>query len=167
MVSGLLLKATPYAVAVLVGGGWWLSHNRAEQEKGALRERLHVTDSALKVAAARAPKLDSVFVRDTVRLTKRITVTQTLLDTLRMSDTVTLTRRDSVLVFVADSLVRQCRETVESCTAVQANLRERLRLTELRADAYRRLQPSGFQKARSSLTSALVGAAITYLIVRP
>jgi len=165
--SPLLIKAAPYGIAVLLAGGFWILHNAKQREIGALRERLHVTDSALKVAAARAPRLDSVFVRDTLRLTKRITVTQTLIDTLLHSDTVTLTKRESVLVFVADSLVRQCRETVASCTAVQANLRERLRLTEIQRDAYRRLQPSGFQKARSSLTSALVGAAITYLIVRP
>ena len=163
----LLIKAGVGAVVAVILLGGKCTYDAKQREIGALRERLHVTDSALKVAAARAPRLDSVFVRDTLRLTKRITVTQTLIDTLLHSDTVTLTKRESVLVFVADSLVRQCRETVESCTAVQANLRERLRLTEIQRDAYRRLQPSGFQKARSSLTSALVGAAITYLIVRP
>ena len=162
----LLIKAAPYGIALLLGAGLLYTHNAKQREIGALRERLHVTDSTLAVRNAEGRKVDSVFRVDTVRLTRRIASVTTLIDTLLHSDTVTLTKRESVLVFVADSLVRQCRETVESCTAVQANLRERLALTETQRDAYRRLQPSGFQKARSSLASALVGAAITYLIVK-
>jgi len=63
------------------------------------------------------PRVDSVYVRDTLTLWRRVTTTQTLLDTLRLSDTVTLTKRESVLVFVAESLVVSCRSAVLSCEA--------------------------------------------------
>lgn len=159
----IISKAAPWVMAIAIGGGWWLNHNRAEQEKGALRERLRNADSTLAVANARAPRIDSIVRTDTVRLRRVETRTVTLLDTLLHSDTVVLTKRESVLVFVADSLVRQCRATVDALNDQCANLRERLRLTEIRADAYRRLQPSGFQKLQSTLVAGAAGALACFL----
>jgi hypothetical protein len=104
--------------------------------------------------------------KESVKLRRVETRTVTLLDTLMHSDTVVLTRRESVLVFVADSLVRQCRATVDALTDQCANLRERLQLVTVQRDAYRRLVPSGFQRARNSLGVAALAALATYLIVR-
>ena len=166
MVNPLLLKTIPYVgIAALL----WIGkcgYDANQREIGAMRERLQVTSDSLKLVKARGRQIDSVFIRDTVRLTRRITQTQTLIDTLLHSDTVTLTRRESVLVFVADSLVRQCRETVQSCTELTANLRTQLSLVTTQRDAYRPLQPSGFSKARSTITAALIGAAFSYLLLR-
>jgi len=167
MVNPILLKAAPYGIAVLLAGGWWIGHNRAEQEKGALRERLRVTDSSLAVAEKRAPKIDSIVRTDTVRLRRIETRTVTLLDTLLHSDTVVLTRRESVLVFVADSLVRSCRATVDALTDQCANLRERLRLTEIQRDSYRRLVPSGFTTNAKMGTAIAVGFALCKYVLCP
>lgn len=159
----LLLKAAPYlGIAALLAIGK-CGYDANQREIGAMKERLKTTDSALVVARAAALRLDSVFIRDTVRLTRRIVSTQTLLDTLRLSDTVTLTKRESVLVFVADSLVQQCRTTVSSCSARVANLTEQLSLTTTQRDAYRKLVPSGFQSARSTITTAAVVGVACYL----
>jgi hypothetical protein len=164
--NALLSKAAPYVIAIAVGGGWWLSHNAKQRQIGAMRERLRVSDSTLAVREAEGARLDTVFRRDTIRLTRVIQRTTTLLDTLLHSDTVTLTQRESVLVFVADSLVGACTAAVDSCTALNSNLIQRLQLTEQQRDAYRVLIPTGFQRARGSLRDALIGAAITYLLVR-
>jgi hypothetical protein len=167
MMSPLLLKAAPYGIAVLLAGGWWIGHNRAEREKGALRERLRVTDSSLAVAVKRAPRIDSIVKVDTVKLRRVETRTITLLDTLLHSDTVVLTKRESVLVFVADSLVRQCRATVDALTDQCANLRERLRLTEIQRDSYRRLVPSGFSTNAKLGTAVAVGLALCKWLLCP
>jgi hypothetical protein len=159
----LLIKAAPYAAIALLAFAGKCSYDAKQREIGAMRERLRVTDSSLAIAVRNGRKVDSVFRVDTVRLTRRLETVTTLLDTLRFSDTVTLTRRESVLVFVADSLVQQCRATVQSCTALTANLRDQLRLTATQRDAYRKLLPSGFDKARSMAVPALVGAGICYL----
>ena len=162
----LLLKAAPYLIAVAVGGGWLLSHDARQRELGALRERLRTADSLLVGAEARTSRLDSVVRVDTVHLRRIETRTVRLIDTLLHSDTVTLTQRESVLVFVADSLVTACRSAVDSCTALNGNLLDRLRLTESQRDAYRRLQPSWGQRTRRDLTVAAVSALLTYLIAR-
>src|SRR5687768_4117365 len=124
----LLIKAAPWVIGAVLLVSLKVQYDRNQRNIGAMAERLKVADSTLAVREAEGRKVDSVFRTDTVRLTRRLTVTQTLIDTLLHSDTVTLTKRESVLVFVADSLVRQCRETVQSCTQLTTNLREQLRL---------------------------------------
>lgn len=162
----LLLKAAPYvgiSLLLLIGK---CGYDANQREIGAMRERLQSTSDSLKLVKARGRQIDSIYIRDTVRLTRRLTTTQTLLDTLRMSDTVTLTRRESVLVFVADSLVTQCRQTVTSCNARIDNLTRQLALTERQRDAYRKLAPSGFQTARSTITTAALTFGLAYLLLK-
>jgi hypothetical protein len=158
--KALLLKAAPYLIAASALLGLKYQYDAGKRREGALGEQLKQATAALTAANQRAPRVDSVFRVDTVRLTRRLTTTQTLLDTLRLSDTVTLTRRESVLVFVADSLVQQCRATVLSCIEVQQNLRERLRLTEIQRDAWKQSRPSVFGKARTAIGWAAVGFLI-------
>jgi hypothetical protein len=106
-------------VAVLTGialvslFGW--RDRKAREELGrwrAIGQRLQA-DSAR--AAAAIQRVDSVFTRDTVRLTKTVTRLHTVVDSLRITDTLTV--REAVIVSVADSVIRVCRETVTSCEA--------------------------------------------------
>lgn len=156
----------PYALALLLVGGWRVSDIRRQRAIGAARAEVSYLRDSLRAREREGRKIDSVFRVDTVRLTRRIETTRTLIDTLLHSDTVTLTRRESVLVFVADSLVQQCRATVGSCTARVANLTEQLSLTIAQRDAYRVLIPSGFQTATRSLRDVAIGAALHWLISR-
>jgi hypothetical protein len=163
----LLRHALPYLLVLATIGGWRACDVQRQRQIGAMRERLHAVDSSLVVARAAGRRIDSVLRTDTVKLRRIETRTITLLDTLLHSDTVVLTQRESVLVFVTDSLVRQCRVTVDECLALNANLVERLALTEQQRDAYRVLVPSPMQRTRTTIAAALIGAAVTYVLVRP
>lgn len=162
----LLLKALPYAGwlgALALAGMLRCSDVQRQRAIGAANQRIGYLSDSLKVARAEGRKVDSIFRRDTVRLTRRIETTVTLIDTLLHSDTVTLTQRESVLVFVADSLVQQCRATVQSCADLAGSLRARLSLTEQQRDAYRVLIPSAFQRTRTTLRDAAIGYGIRWL----
>ena len=112
-----------------------------------------------------------MFVRDTVRLSRLLTRTDTVIAELFRHDTVTLTKRESVLVFVADSLVVACREAVSSCTALVGNLREQLSLTTQQRDLWqRRAQPSLWEQikqlpGRAVTTAAIASAAYAACVI--
>ena len=74
-------------------------------------ERL-ARDSAEAVATVR--RTDSVFFRDTVRLTSTVTRWRTVTDSLLRTDTLTV--RESVLVAAGDTVIRACQQAVQSCT---------------------------------------------------
>lgn len=163
----LLIKAGGVAAVALLLLMAKCDYDGDRRREGALKERLRVADSLLVVANAKAPRIDSVVRVDTLRLRRVETRTVTLLDTLLHSDTVVLTKRESVLVFVADSLVRQCRATVDALTDQCANLRERLRLTETQRDSYRRLVPSGFSTNTKLAAAAGLGFALCKWVLCP
>lgn len=69
-------------------------------------------DSIAKAAAIR--RVDSVFQRDTVRLSRTLTRFRTRVDSLLRTDTLTV--RESVIVATADTTIRACQRAVTSCT---------------------------------------------------
>lgn len=85
----------------------------AERERGRAEERTRVQDSVLAMLRPQIGKVDTVFRRDTTRLTKIVASTTTLHDTVLKHLT------DTVLVKQAlaqdSSTIRACVETVGHC----------------------------------------------------
>jgi hypothetical protein len=98
------------------------------------------------------------FVRDTVIVSKRISVFRTLVDSIRHTDTLTV--RESVIVAAADTAIRACRSVVRSCG-------ESLRLSdslvanrEAVIRALRRSQPSALRRWSERIAWGAVGYTI-------
>lgn len=145
-------KALPWGIALLaltLCGALYDANQRAD---GVNRERLRVADSTIQALHASRSRVDTVYTRDTVRLWRTVEHTTTLIDTLMHSDTVTLTQRESVLVFVADSLVTQCTQTVLDCEQRVAVRDSLVRMTGLERDLWK-------QRASPSLVSKLMTGA--------
>jgi hypothetical protein len=122
---------------------------RAEgREAVALEQRRVALDSLAKERR----RVDSVYVRDTVRLWRTVTDIRTLLDTLMLSDTVVLTKRESVIVYRADSAVNQCTVTVRSCEA-------RVRVRDLQIDSLKSDRDHWRRKSQPSLLTQLSTAS--------
>lgn len=92
-------------------------YDRGQQEQGALRERLRAADSTARVLAVSARRVDTVYQRDTVRLTRRLTqwdtvtrVVESIPDTVRVPvETVRW------ITATADSTIRECRIVQQTC----------------------------------------------------
>jgi hypothetical protein len=146
------------AIALLVGKLIYDGRRRAE---GAFAVRLAHNAVTIDSLKAEQRRVDSVFVSDTIRLWRTVTRTESLIDTILRVDTVPLTFRESVLVFIADSLVRQCRDVVTTCesrVAVRDSLIQSI--TWERDQWKRRAKPSFLTRT----TTALQWAAVGYLI---
>jgi hypothetical protein len=105
-------------VALVVGcaialGLWSHAQRRAGALEGELRQLRARGDSLER--AARTTR--TVFVRDTVTLTKAVAKWHTRIDSVMRVDTVPLTVRESVFVAAADTAIRACRSVVSSCSA--------------------------------------------------
>jgi hypothetical protein len=141
--SRLAIKVVPWmgiAVLCLTLKSTYDGRRRAEgRAEIATAARAAVAESL----ANERRRVDTVYRADTVRLWRTIRESQTLIDTLLLSDTVTLTKRESVLVFVADSLVRQCSAVVHTCEQRVAVRDSLLSVATASADYWRRKsQPS-------------------------
>jgi hypothetical protein len=106
-----------YVVAVLVAAGAKGCYDHGQREQGALRERLRAADSTAKALAVSVRRVDTVYRRDTLRLTRALT----RWDTVRAGvDTITDTVAVPVevvrwVVASADSAVSACRSVVQTC----------------------------------------------------
>lgn len=112
-----LRHALPWLVVAVLGlfaKCTYDGRRRAEGREAVALEQRRVAEKQLLAARTR---VDTVYRVDTARLWRTVTRTETLLDTLLKSDTIVLTKRESVLVFVADSLIGQCRAAVLTCEA--------------------------------------------------
>lgn len=85
MLTPLALRALPYASLLLLGGLWRCSDVRRQRAIGAAQHETATLRDSLRVAQRAGRRLDSIYVRDTVRVTRRIESTRTLIDTLRLS----------------------------------------------------------------------------------
>lgn len=156
----LPLKAAPWAlltVALAFGKCTYDGRRRAEgREAVEIQRREQVEDSLARMRT----RVDTFYRVDTARLWRTVRRTETLIDTLRLSDTVVLTKRESVLVFVADSLIRQCRYAVQTCEA-RVRVRDSLLSTLTLDRNYWRGKSDPSLLTR--MTTALKWAAIGYV----
>ena len=103
-------------VALLLMGQCERRSSAGDVARAEERVRVAYADSLAKARAV--VRADSVFVRDTVRLTKVATKYTMLRDSVlvRLTDTV-LVRQT---IIAADTAIRACREAVNSCAAAKA-----------------------------------------------
>lgn len=109
-------EATILGVLVFAVIGWH-RHNVAQQEIGALQEKLHVADSTLKVARPLVKVYDTQIVHDTLKLNRIVTQLKTLHDTTRIHDTTWV----KAYIATADSGLKVCSELSNDCQAFRAN----------------------------------------------
>ena len=121
-------------VALLVITGLWLDRRRATTLGRAEARIEQLARDNIRLAAA-ARRTDSVFVRDTLRLTRTVTRFRTVVDSLVRTDTLTV--REQVIVATADSALHACADVVASCTARVAARDSVIRLLGDQRDAER------------------------------
>lgn len=128
------------AVAVLAIVGACHSRDVAIRERGIAEERSRVADSLLTVNATELVRVDTVYRRDTLRLTHTITTTQTLRDSLlvHLTDTLTVTR----YIASSDSTIAACTETVLTCNQFHALALQRFALDSQKLRAALMAQPT-------------------------
>lgn len=138
------------------------ARRRAEGVAAVERKARVVAEVNLKNARAR---VDTFYVIDTIPFWRTVTRTERLLDTLIYSDTVTLTRRESVLVFVADSVVNQCKNIVTLCEQRVAVRDSLLQVMGADRDYWRhKAEPPLIHRASTQLAGAVKWLAIGYTI---
>lgn len=165
----LFIKAAPWAVAAALAVGVKLQYDAKLRAEGAARQVLQQT----------APQRDSLRVlKDSLALASTVQV-----ETLRVAvvrrvpvrDTIERFLRDTVpvpvevvreLVRVDSTVIQACTLALNTCAQEKAVLRQDILLAQRQADAYRRLIPSGFAKARSTLTTAAITFGLAYLLLR-
>jgi len=106
-----------YLIAVSATIGAQMVYDESLRAQGALREQLRVADSTATALATRAARVDTIYQRDTIRLTRRLTqwdtvtqVVDALPDTVRVPVEVV-----RWVAAEADSTIRSCRIVVETC----------------------------------------------------
>jgi hypothetical protein len=136
-----------YGIAIAATIGAKVTYDRGQQEQGALRERLRVEVAAAKALGRSVQRTDTVYLRDTVRLTRRLTRWDTVragVDTLR--DTVRVpVETVRWITATADSTIRECRIVQLSCEARVA-VRDSLLDVQRRQLAIMAKQRPGFVK---------------------
>lgn len=106
-------------------------------------------------------RVDTVYSVDTISFWRTVERTERLLDTLRLSDTVVLTQRESVLVFVADSVVNQCKSIISLCEERVAVRDSLLRVVGADRDYFkRRAEPSRLTAISTAAKWLAIGFAI-------
>ncbi len=156
MIALLLKFWQPSLVAVALGFGalMWHEHNVAEVDRGVALERARVADSTLKSLKPLTAKAETLFVHDTVKLSRLVSHTDTLRDTVlkHLTDTVIV----KAYVQASDSTIRVCRSVVTDCQAVQALLRQQISTLEVKLAAVPVAQPRSC--VNTGLVSGLLGA---------
>jgi hypothetical protein len=125
--------------ALSFGAVMWHEHNVAEQELGAARERVHTLDSLRTVNAQQIGHVDTLYRRDTLRLTRSIARADTLRDSLLVHLTDTL--RVKEFVAASDSALKVCRETMSDCNQFHALALQRFALDDAKLAAALKAQP--------------------------
>ncbi len=100
------------ALAVLVIGAYELKIHEAKNA-GIWQERSRVADSTLVEVRKQSARVDTVYRRDTVKLTRTIARTDSLRDTLLVHLTDTLKVRE--FIAAADSTIHACTEVANTC----------------------------------------------------
>jgi hypothetical protein len=125
-------KWLPWALAAAALLGGWLYGNEREAN-GVLSAQLRASESRGDSLARRVGRVDRVFVRDTVRLTRWRDSLVVLRDSLTLTDTVEV----RTYIAASDSTIRACSTALDTCTVrvatrdtLIATLRDQLRLRE-------------------------------------
>lgn len=181
----LLVKLAPYVVVAGLLFVGKCGYDANQREIGAMRERLRVTNDSLLLVKARGGQLAVQYDADTATLREELARWQALKQRIRVvpkwdtlpPDTVPgperIVVRDSTrpptleeILNAADATIRSCSTALGTCEQRVTNLQAELKLTQTQRDSYKKLVPSGFQSARSTLTTAAITFGLAYLILR-
>lgn len=178
----LLIKAAPYAIAAVLLVSMKVQYDRNQRNIGAMAERLHVTDSTLKVAVAAGARLAVKYDEDTAAFSTELAAWKAIKQRARIvpkwdtlpPDTVPgperiVTRPPTLeeILNAADATIQRCSTALGTCERRIDNLQKQLALVAVERDAYKRLQPSGFRTVTRTLTTAGVVLAVCYVIRCP
>lgn len=121
----------------------WHKHNADQQAIGALREKMRVADSTLRVAKPLIKVYDTQIVHDTLKLNRIVTQLKTLRDTERIHDTTWV----KTYIAATDSGLKVCHDLVNACSAFKVNATAVMEAqdTKIRAlESLKRPHPCGF-----------------------
>jgi hypothetical protein len=149
-----------YGLAIAATIGAKVTYDAGQREQGALRERLRVEVAAAKALGRSVQRTDTVYLRDTVRLTRRLTqwdtvtrVVESIPDTVRVPvETVRW------ITATADSTIRECRIVQQTCEQRVA-VRDSLLNVQRRQIEILTKQRSGFVK-RWGERAVLIGVGV-------
>ncbi|MGJ0510248.1 MAG: hypothetical protein ACR652_24650 [Methylocystis sp.] len=158
----LLLKWWREAAIVLLALGliaYCQGRDRAKVREGIAQERYRIADSTLAVLKVAQRKIDSVFVRDTLRFTRwrdsvtirHDTVLAHLTDTIRVKE----------LIQVQDSAIATCTNLLSSCSARVLNLQDQLTQERAKVAAIPLATPRSCTS--TGAVSGLVGLGLGFL----
>ena len=158
------IAAGAVVLALVVGFELW---KRNLQNRGVAQERGRVADSTLAVIAPQLAHVETVYVRDTVRVTRTLARLDTLRDTLLQHLTDTVRVRE--FITRADSAAAACRDLMSDCQAFRALTATKIAALESK------LQTVPVAQAKScTISNVLVGllgvgagAGVGYLAHRP
>lgn len=118
MMTALALLVRYWKIAAIVALAGvatvlWRRHDAAQQALGAARVRIRAQDSALAVGLRELAKVETLYVRDTVLVTRLATRTITLHDTVLAHLTDTVAVRS--YIETADSAAHACLDLLQRC----------------------------------------------------
>lgn len=133
--------ALPYVLLALSLLGTKCAYDHGQRQAGVWQERARVADSTVRALGSRVRVVDTIYRRDTVRLTRRVQTWDTVTRVVAaMPDTVRVPVE--VVRWVAaeaDSTIRACRAVVETCEqrvavrdSLNVALTQRLRIEQAR-----------------------------------
>lgn len=125
------------------------TYDHGQRQAGILSERLRVTDSVNVVLQRRTKTVDTVYRRDTIRLTRRetrwrdsvVARVDTLSDTVRVPVEVV-----KWVVAEADSTIQACRSVVQTCEQRVALRDSSISTLSRQLQLERKQRPSGLKK---------------------
>lgn len=105
----------------------------AERAEGIAMERSRVADSTLKAITPQLARAESVYVRDTIRLTRTLTQTSVQRDTLLLHLTDTVRVKEFIAQTKVDSAA--CFEAARSCAADKRLLNDKINALQVKLAA--------------------------------
>lgn len=151
-------------LSALLGVVAWTAYGAAQRAVGRRDQQIRTLTHALDSAAKVGRGLDTVFLRDTVRLTRTRIERDTVFATVErfLHDTVPVPVEVVREIVRADSLVIQaCTDALNTCEQRVANLTDRLALSERRGDVWRRqASPSLLRQLTDKLPALGLGVVL-------
>lgn len=146
----LAIAAILLIVSIIVGEHYYAEKHGGDSEK--LKQAVEQTKLGEKTLA----RVDTVYKRDTIRLTREVTKYRSIRDTLKITDTVQVKE----FVRQADSTIKACTEVVQTCE--QKDSAHRIIEAGLRKqnDALKSLLPTKTERFFTAAKWTLIGAAV-------
>jgi HD superfamily phosphohydrolase len=157
------LKLAVWLVAIVMGISLYHEHNVRIAEAALANHQIALLQAREKALSDSAHEQRTVFVRDTIKLTKVVREYKTLHDsaTQHITDTVLVKKA----LDQADTTIKACRATVADCAALSHTLTIQLGVRDSMVETYKSLIPSTTSKVVTATKWALIGGTVGYFLV--